>query len=313
MNIFYETIEKFNDFKSRMNIKIDQLMPEFSLLDNIINSYSNVLDEKSKLENDEFIKIREKLELVKKEIEDKKSVIMKLEPLMVNFQDTYKKNCMSVELKYLSQKAYIRIKREELENYLLEYEIKLKKKAEIDSRKEEINLEIISLKNKIDKICLEYVEEVSVKNIENLKSDILNISEEFMRMPTIDREISSDYLKTEEYLNSINEYKEAYNKMYCFMTDVFEKTQKFINESNIEKVIPDLLFVQSELKNLYNDFDNVELEADKLNDFLKLKESYEAALQEAEKELENISELINQDEELLAIKAEIENYINQNE
>jgi hypothetical protein len=97
------------------------------------------------------------------------------------------------------------------------------------------------------------------------------------------------------------------------MTDVFEKTQKFINESNIEKVIPDLLFVQSELKNLYNDFDNVELEADKLNDFLKLKESYEAALQEAEKELENISELINQDEELLAIKAEIENYINQNE
>jgi len=152
-----------------------------------------------------------------------------------------------------------------------------------------------------------------VKNIENLKSDILNISEEFMRMPTIDREISSDYLKTEEYLNSINEYKEAYNKMYCFMTDVFEKTQKFINESNIEKVIPDLLFVQSELKNLYNDFDNVELEADKLNDFLKLKESYEAALQKAEKELENISELINQDEELLAIKAEIENYINQNE
>jgi len=313
MNIFYETIEKFNDFKSRINIKIDQLMPEFSLLDNIINSYSNVLDEKSKLENEQFIKIKEKLELVKQEIEDKRSAITKLEPLIINFQDTYKKNSMNIELKYLSQKAYIRIKREELKDYLVGHELKLKEKAEIDSKKEEINLEIMSLKNKIDKKCLEYIGEVSGKNIENLKSGILSISEKFISMPVIDGEIDSDYVKTEEYLNSLGEYKEAYNKIYSFMLEVFEKTQKFINESNVENVLPDLLLIQDELKKKYNDLDRIELEANKIADFLNLKESYEEALLDAEKELENIGELINRDEELLAIKTEIENYINQNE
>ncbi len=312
MNIFYETIEKFNDFKSRINIKIDQLMPEFSLLDNIINSYSNVLDEKSKLENEQFIKIKEKLELVKQQIEDKRSAIIKLEPLIINFQDTYKKNSLNIELKYLSQKAYIRIKEEELKNYLLEYEVKLKEKAEIDLKKEEINQEITSLKNKIDKKCFEYIGEVSGKNIENLKSGILSISEKFIKLPVIDKEINSDYLKTEEYLNSLSEYKEAYNKMYSFMSEVFEEIQKFINESNVENILPDLLLIQDELKKKYNDFDRIELEANKIADFLNLKESYEQVLLDAEKELENISKLINQDEELLALKTEIENYIEQN-
>jgi len=313
MNVFYETIEKFNNFKSRVNIKVDQLMPEFSLLENIINSYSKVLDEKSKLENKQFVEIKEKLELVKQQIEDKRSVITKLKPLMTNFQDTYAKNSTNIELKYLSQKAYVRIKREELKNYLLEHELKLKEKADIDSKKEEINQEITLLKNKIKEKCLDYIEEVSKKNIENLKTDILSISEEFIKMPVIDKEVNSDYVKTEEYLNSLSEYKEAYNKIYSFMLDVFEETQKFINESNVEKIIPDLVLIQDELKKRYNDLDKVELEANKINDFLSLKESYEGALLDAEKELENINELINQDEELLAIKNEIENYINQNE
>jgi ABC-type enterochelin transport system substrate-binding protein len=97
------------------------------------------------------------------------------------------------------------------------------------------------------------------------------------------------------------------------MSEVFEEIQKFINESNVENILPDLLLIQDELKKKYNDLDRIELEANKIADFLNLKESYEEALLDAEKELENIGELINRDEELLAIKTEIENYINQNE
>ena len=83
----------------------------------------------------------------------------------------------------------------------------------------------------------------------------------------IDKEINSDYLKTEEYLNSLSEYKEAYNKMYSFMSEVFEEIQKFINESNVENILPDLLLIQDELKKKYNDFDRIELEANKIADF----------------------------------------------
>lgn len=96
------------------------------------------------------------------------------------------------------------------------------------------------------------------------------------------------------------------------MSEVFEEIQKFINESNVENILPDLLLIQDELKKKYNDFDRIELEANKIADFLNLKESYEQVLLDAEKELENISKLINQDEELLALKTEIENYIEQN-
>ncbi|MCE5328919.1 hypothetical protein LLG07_01080 [bacterium] len=312
MNIFYETIEKFNDFNSMTNIKLDQSIPGFSISENIINSYDKVLDEKSKLENKQYIEIKKKFELINQEIKDKESIIAQLKPLIVNFQDTYKKKYMEVELQSISQKAFIRIKKEELENYLISYELKLKEKDETDSKKADIKSEIVSLKNKIEDRCREYIEEVSVKNFEGLKSGILSTSEEFMKIPLENKEINSDYIKSEEYLNSTNEYKEAYKKLYYFMSGIFKETQKFIDDSNIEKILPDLVLIQNELKDKYNDLDRLEIEDNEVNDFLILKESYEEALSVAEKELENINGLVNKDEELLALKAEIENYISQN-
>lgn len=311
MNIFYETIKKFNDFNSRINIKLNQLMPKYSISENIVFTYDRILDEKSKSENKRYIKIKEKFGLAKQEIESKRSVITKLEPLMTHFQDAYKKNYMEIEMKSISQKAYVRIKKEELRNYLASYELKLKEKAEISLKKEKINLEIESLKNRIERKCLDYIEEVSGKNIDNLKSEVLNISEELMKIPLNEKEISSEYVKTEEYLNSVSEFRQAYKKLYYFMSGVFKKTQEFIDGSNIEKILPDLVSIQDELKEKYNDFDRLELEDNKINDFLNLKEGYEEDLRKSEKELENIDELVNKDEKLIAIKNEIENYIDQ--
>lgn len=313
MNIFYETIEKFKDFNSRINIKIEQQIPEFSMLGNIISSYDNVLDDKLKLENKNYIELREKLNLVKQEVKDKRNIVKQLEPLIVNFQEAYKKKYGEVELQSISQKAFIRIKKEELKNYLIIYDFKLKEKEELESKKANINSEIMILKDRIAERCQKYIDEVNVKNIEDLKSDIADISGGFARIPPGNLEISSDYVSSEEYLNSTSEYKDIYKKLYTFMSGIFEATQKFIDNANIEKVIPDLVVVQNELKEKYNDIYKLDREINKINDFTCLKESYEEALSNAEKELENINGLADRNEELLIIKVEIENYINKNQ
>jgi len=311
MNIFYETIKKFNDFKSRINIKIDQFMPGYSMNENIINSYNKVLDEKSKLENKNYIEINKNLELIKQEIKDRGNITKQIEPLVVNFQEAYKKKYGEIELQSISQKAFIRIKKEELKKYLTNYEIKLKEKEELESKKADISSEVTLLKNKIGDRCRKYMEDVNVKNVEDLKSDINGISTELIEIPVEKLEVNSDYMKSEEYLNSISEYKEAYGKLYSFMSDISEAIQRFVDNSKIENVLPDLLMIQNEIREKYNDYDKLDNEENKINDFLGFKENYEEALSAAEKELENINGLVNEDEELLAIKAEIESYISQ--
>jgi hypothetical protein len=253
------------------------------------------------------------LDLVKQEVKDKRNIIKQLKPLVVNFQETYKKKYKEMELQSISQKAFLRIKKEELKNYMIIYELKLQEKENLESKKASINSEIMILKNRIGDRCQKYIDEVNIKNIEDLKSDIADISGRFAIMSTGNLEISSDYVSSEEYLNSTSEYKDTYKKLYTFMSGIFEATQKFIDTVNIKKVTPDLFMIQNELNEKYNDIDKVDMEINKINDFICLKKNYEEAMSNAEKELEIINGLADRDDELLSIKVEIESYINKNQ
>ena len=88
MSIFYDTLEGFKDFSSRVDIKIKQYLPEFSLFENIISSYDKTLADSQKIENKNYIEIKNKLELLNQEIKARQDVKTNLTPLLLDFEDT---------------------------------------------------------------------------------------------------------------------------------------------------------------------------------------------------------------------------------
>ncbi|MEI7616234.1 MAG: hypothetical protein WCJ54_05925, partial [Actinomycetota bacterium] len=108
MSIFYDTLERFKDFSSMVNIKLQQFLPEFSLLKNVISSYDKTLDNDQKTNNKNYIEINNKLELLKQKIETEQNVIKILAPRLVEFENCYNNKYSELELQAISQKAFIR-------------------------------------------------------------------------------------------------------------------------------------------------------------------------------------------------------------
>src|SRR5450830_453379 len=135
MSIFYDTLERFKDFSSMVNIKIQQFLPEFSLFENIVNSYDKALDDKQKIENKNYIEIKNKLELLNQDINTRQEVINKLAPLLIDFENSYNKKYSELELQLISQKAFIRVKEDELKNYVSSCEFKMKEKKQLEGKK----------------------------------------------------------------------------------------------------------------------------------------------------------------------------------
>ena len=310
MSIFYDTLERFKDFSSRVNIKIQQYLPEFSIFENIIGSYDKTLDDSQKIENKNYIEIKNKLELVNQEIKTRQDVIENLTPLLINFESIYNKKYSELELQVISQKAFVRVKEDELKNYTSNYELKAKEKKQLEEEKSVLKSDIEKLKTDIEQRCQKYIENVNMKNIDEFKSSVIDVSAGFSENIQENIEIASDYISSEEYLNSTMEYKGVYRRLHAFMSGLFDITQHFIDESNFEKILPDIVEIQNQIKEKYNSMDLLDVKINKIKDFESLKKNYSEALKNAEAEIDNIIGLADTDEELLKIKAEIEDYIN---
>jgi len=313
MSIFYDTLERFKDFNSMVNIKIQQFLPKFSLFGNIINSYDKTLDDNQKIENKNYIEIKNKLELLNQDINTRQEVIKKLAPLLIDFENSYNKKYSELELQLISQKAFIRVKEDELKNFVSSCEIKMKEKKHLEGKRAILKSDIEKFKSDIEERCQKYIETVNMKNIDDFKSSILDISTSFSENIQENIEIKSDYISSEEYLNSTMEYKGVYKRLYAYMSGLFDITQHFIDESNIEKILPDLVEIQNQIKEKYNNMDQLDVQINKIKDFENLKDNYNESFKNAENELENIIGLADEDEELLRIKAEIVEYINKNQ
>ncbi|MHB9128677.1 MAG: hypothetical protein ACYC3T_10820 [Candidatus Humimicrobiaceae bacterium] len=313
MSIFYDTLERFKDFSSMVNIKIQQYLPEFSLFENIINSYDKTLDDNQKIENKNYIEIKNKLELLNQDIKTRQDVIKNLTPLLLDFENSYNKKYSELELQVISQKSFIRVKEDELKNYIASYELKIKEKKQLEGKKAILKSDIEKLKSDIEERCQKYIETVNMKNIDEFKSSVIGVSAGFSENIQENNEIISDYISSEEYLNSTMEYKGVYKRLYAFMSGLFDITQHFIDESNFEKMLPDLVEIQKQIKEKYNNMDQIDVQINKIKDFETLKKNYNESLKNAENELENIIGLADKVEELLKIKAEIQEYINKNQ
>jgi hypothetical protein len=312
MSIFYDTLEGFKDFSSRVNIKIQQFLPEFSLFENIISSYDKNLDNNQKIENKNYIEVKSKLELLNQNIKTRQDVIKNLTPQLLDFENCYNKKYSELELQVISQKAFIRVKEDDLKNYVSSYELKMKEKKQLEEKKAVLKSDIEKLRIDIDERCREYIENVKIKNIDEFKSVIVDKSASFSENIQENIEITSDYITSEEYLNSTMEYKEVYKRLYAFMSGIFEITQHFIDESNFEKIIPDLVEIQNQIKEKYNNTDQLDVQISRIKDFETLKNNYNESLKNAKNEFGNIIVLADKDEELLKIKSGIEEYINKN-
>jgi hypothetical protein len=312
MSIFYDTLEGFKDFSSRVNIKIQQFLPEFSLFENIISSYDKNLDNNQKIENKNYIEVKSKLELLNQNIKTRQDVIKNLTPQLLDFENCYNKKYSELELQVISQKAFIRVKEDDLKNYVSSYELKMKEKKQLEEKKAVLKSDIEKLRIDIDERCREYIENVKIKNIDEFKSVIVDKSASFSENIQENIEITSDYITSEEYLNSTMEYKGVYKRLYAFMSGIFEITQHFIDESNFEKIIPDLVEIQNQIKEKYNNTDQLDVQISRIKDFETLKNNYNESLKNAKNEFGNIIVLADKDEELLKIKSGIEEYINKN-
>jgi len=313
MSIFYDTLERFKDFNSKVNIKIQQYLPEFSLFENIISSYDKTLDDNQKIENKNYIGIKNKLEILNQDIKTRQDVIKNLTPLLFDFENSYNKKYSELELQVISQKSFIRVKEDELKNYIASYELKVKEKKQLEGKKSILKSDIEKLKSDIEERCQKYIETVNIKNIDEFKSSVIDVSAGFSENIQENNEILSDYVSSEEYLNSTMEYKGVYKRLHAFMSGLFDITQHFIDESNFEKILPDLVEIQKQIKEKYNNMDQLDVQINKIKDFETLKKNYSESLKNAENELENIIGLADKDEALLKIKAEIQEYINKNQ
>lgn len=311
MNIFYDTLGKFKNFNSIINIKMQQFTPYISILENIRNSYDKVLNEDQKNKNKNYIEIKNRLESIGQEIKQKQKTVKQLTAMLLSFEDEYNKKYSDLELKAISQKAFIRIKEEEFKNYIISNELKLKEKQQLEEKKSNLEADINKSVSLMDEKCKQYVEDVKIKNVEYLKTSIADISEKFYKNMLENIDLNSDYINSEEYINSTIEYKEAYRKLYIFMSGIFEITQKFIDDSNFGKILSALIEIQNNIKEKYNEIDKLDVQKNKINFFESLKEKYEIELKNAKEELENILNLADKDEELLKMKTEIEDFISQ--
>lgn len=311
MNIFYDTLGKFKNFNSIINIKMQQFTPYISILENIRNSYDKVLNEDQKNKNKNYIEIKNRLESIGQEIKQKQKTVKQLTAMLLSFEDEYNKKYSDLELKAISQKAFIRIKEEEFKNYIISNELKLKEKQQFEEKKSNLEADINKSVSLMDEKCKQYVEDVKIKNVEYLKTSIADISEKFYKNMLENIDLNSDYINSEEYINSTIEYKEAYRKLYIFMSGMFEITQKFIDDSNFGKILSALIEIQNNIKEKYNEIDRLDVQKNKINFFESLKEKYEIELKNAKEELENILNLADKDEELLKMKTEIEDFISQ--
>lgn len=311
MNIFYDTLGKFKNFNSIINIKMQQFTPYISILENIRNSYDKVLNEDQKNKNKNYVEIKNRLESIGQEIKQKQKTVKQLTAMLLSFEDEYNKKYSDLELKAISQKAFIRIKEEEFKNYIISNELKLKEKQQFEEKKSNLEADINKSVSLMDEKCKQYVEDVKIKNVEYLKTSIADISEKFYKNMLENIDLNSDYINSEEYINSTIEYKEAYRKLYIFMSGMFEITQKFIDDSNFGKILSALIEIQNNIKEKYNEIDKLDVQKNKINFFESLKEKYEIELKNAKEELENILNLADKDEELLKMKTEIEDFISQ--
>ena len=313
MSIFYDTLERFKDFNSMVDIKIQQFLPEYSLLGNIVTSYDNTLDDNQKIENKSYIEIKNKLELLNQNIETRQDVIKRFAPLLLDFENCYNKKYGELELQVISQKAFIRVKEDELKNYISIYELRIKEKKQLEEKTAFIKSDIEKLKSDIEERCQKYIETVNMNNVDDLKSSITDMSSSFSKNLQENIEIKSDYISSEEYLNSTMEYKGVYKRLYTFMSGLFDVTQHFIDESNIEKIFPDLVVIQNQIKEKCNNIDLLDVQINKIKDFENLRDNHYKALKNAEDKLEDIIGLADKDEELLRIKADMEEYIKNNQ
>lgn len=313
MSIFYDTLERFKDFSSMVDIKIQQFLPEYSLFGNIVTSYDNTLDDNQKIENKNYIEIKNKLELLNQNIETRQDVIKRFAPLLLDFENCYNKKYGELELQVISQKAFIRVKKDELKNYIAICELRMKEKKQLEEKTAFLKSDIEKLKSDIEERCQKYIETVNMNNVDDLKSSITDMSSSFSKNLQENIEIKSDYISSEEYLNSTMEYKGVYKRLYTFMSGLFGITQHFIDESNIEKIFPDLVVIQNQIKEKCNNIDLLDVQINKIKDFENLRDNHYKALKNAEDKLEDIIGLADKDEELLRIKADMEEYINSNQ
>lgn len=311
MSIFYDTLGKFKNFNSMINIKMQQFTPHISVLENIRNSYDKVLNEEQKNINKNYIEIKNKLDLINQEINQKQEIVKQLKDMLINFENEFNNRYGDLELEAISQKAFIRIKEEEFKNYISSYKRKLKEKQELEEKKANLETDINKSISLMDEKCRQYIEDVKIKNVEYLKTSITDIAEKFYKNMLENIDLNSDYINSEEYINSTQEYKETYKKLYTFMSGLFNITQKFIDDSNFEKILPALIEIQSNIKEKYNEIDKLDVQKDKIDIFESLKEKYEIELKNARIELENILNLADKDEELLKLETEIDDFINQ--
>jgi len=309
MSIFYDTLERFKDFSSMVNIKLQQFLPEFSLLKNVISSYDKTLDNDQKTNNKNYIEINNKLELLKQKIETEQNVIKILAPRLVEFENCYNNKYSELELQAISQKAFIRVKEDELKNFISIYELKMKEKARLEKKTAFLKFDIDKLKSEIETRCRKYIETVNENNIEKFREFLEGISSNFSENIQESVEIKSDYTVSEEYLNTTLDYREAYKRLCVFKAGIIDATQHFLEWSSIETILPDLLEIQNQLKEKYNDLDHLDVQIDRMKDFEIIKENYYKSLKNAEAKLENILGLAERDEELLKIKTDIEEYI----
>ena len=313
MSIFYDTLERFKDFNSMVDIKIQQFLPEYSLFENILTSYDNALDDNQKIENKSYIEIKNKLELLNQNIETRQDVIKRFALLLLDFENCYNKKYGELELQVISQKAFIRVKKDELKNYIAICELRMKEKKQLEEKTAFLKSDIEKLKSDIEERCQKYIETVNMNNVDDLKSSITDMSSSFSKNLQENIEIKSDYISSEEYLNSTMEYKGVYKRLYTFMSGLFGITQHFIDESNIEKIFPDLVVIQNQIKEKYNNIDLLDVQINKIKDFENLRDNHYKALKNAEDKLEDIIGLADKDEELLRIKADMEEYIKNNQ
>ena len=313
MSIFYDTLEKFRDFSIRANIKVQQYLPEFYLLENIISSYDKTFDDSQKTENKNYVEIKGKLDFLSQEIKAEKEIIENLTPMLLDFENVYNKKYSDLELNVVSQKAFVRVKQDEFKNYIASYDLKIKEKKQLEEKVSILQSDIEKLKTDIEERCQNYIAEVNAKNIDEFKSAAIEVSADFSENTQENIEITSDYISSEEYLNSTMEYKNVYRRLHAFMSGLFNITQKFIDESNFEKILPDLAGIQDQIKEKYNELDLLDIQIRKIEDFESLKMNYTESLKNAENEIENIMGFADEDEELLKIKNEIEEYIKKTE
>ena len=310
MDIFYDVLGKFKDFKSMINIKMQQITPHISVLENIRNSYEKVLTEEQKNSNKNFIEIINRLNDINQEINQKQEIMKQLREMTINFENKFNSKYSEVEIKAISQKAFIRIKEDEYNNYIYEYENKLKEKQEYEDNKAKLQLEISQLKNSINESFFRFIEDVKIKNVDKLRELINNLEEKFRSDNFESVYLDSEYTNSAEYINSIQEYKEIYKKMHAFKFELNNIIQKFMLDSDVEQIIPVLYEIQNKIKENLSQIDKIEINENKINAFESLKEKYELELKSAKEELEDILNMAQKDEELLSMKNEIDEFIN---